>query len=271
MEKAFKILFPITLILGFGLLFFDNIQWIGVSVLAFFQPLILLYYITFFKRSISNENVNYRFKTPFLIFLIITISLIPIEVIFKLMHYPFGSLIVIASYFTGLLTIVFGVIYLVLNRNNLYRVSYEFIVLIIPVVALSYNFINNSVKKDFVKDFHDNYISLNYIKIRLKNQNSFSDPRKDSLYNQLEKAKENLIVNTGGVNENGIIIGWMNKSKPEYLLNHSGLINQLMISNYVTDFNKKNLREAKTVMNYLIVFTNIQNELLLNSNKSKVK
>lgn len=266
MNNLFKYLFIISLISGIILFSINETKILGLILLFIFQPSFLLFYITFFNWKIGEENLTIKFRTPFIVSMLLTIIFEILHSTLQVMHWPGFNLLKFLTFTFGLLTCLLAIIYLFVNRKNLRsRLVYELIIFMIPILTLfmSYFFMNSVNKQDYLKALNEKYISLNRISIKLQEKNIDNFTKTDSLINYIDIKKQHLIQESGGMDSDKIVKGGLNTAIPRIYLQTSKPFQKIFNSELIDEKLKQQLRESQTVYNCLNTLTEIQIELLL--------
>jgi len=259
MKKKLQVLFFVLLALGMALTPFRETRPFGFLFLCVIQPIIALYYISLFKKTESVESNNLQLRIPFLILVQITFVSLCFQRLFMTMHWPFGGPMNVLSFVLTVITLLFGLIYVILNRKIIQSVFvFELVMITMPVLLFVGIYMpTNYSRTQYSEALHKQYQDLNEIENSL-----YLNAKMDTLFDLttvdfISKEKKETIDFLGGINEDGVIIGSLRK---------------FYIEDIELDFKRKNREDLvdeikranpETTIEYLNAFTKLQIDILL--------
>jgi len=262
-KKILQILFFVLLAAGTALTPFRETRPFGFLFLCIIQPIIALYYISLFKQTESFETNALQLRIPFLILIQITFVSMCFQRLFKSMHWPFGGPMNVFSFALAIITLLFSLVYIILNRKVLKSIFvFEFAMLAMPVLLFIGIYLPTHYSTtQYSEALNNQYQDLNQIQYAL-----YKNAKKDSLIDVttidfISTVKKNKIDMSGGVEEDGMIIGSLHKFYVEDLewefrmKKREDLIDKIRSEN------------PETVIEYLNALTKLQIDLLLEVNK----
>jgi hypothetical protein len=261
-KKTLQLIFGLVLIIGLGLSFFKVTRLFGSLLLSVIQPFIALYYISLFKKEESEPNLELKLRIPLLISLQFIFVLLPIKYFFMAMHYPFGFVINTLLFALTIISLILGIGFIVLNRKTIRSVFiFEFVIMTIPVLL----FLGIHSRIDYSRNDYSEMLNKEYTDLCKIENTLYKQAQKDttvdlSQVDIVQAMKQNSIVNSGGFNENGQVIGSLQKVDEG---ENRFIIRNLKDDSLAAVINK----EPTIIIDYLNRLTKIQIDLLLKEKK----
>ena len=259
MNNLVKKLIPILAVLGAVLLAIPETKSAGFIILMVLEPLILIFAIVIFKNDIEQKNLKYR--KSLINIILINAGVIVMFTLFKIQHWPGKGAILALSALLSLLAILIGLLYLSKNRRELnYLFIYEFILIIFPALLIMWYLIPTKTSTN---------VSLKYEGVLTQSTRTLEGFNKSMIdsncffeeYQKLAEIKQFVIVETGGIDETGMMVGYLtpvdNRFKDRF---------DFMTFLGTTDINeslKQQLNQVKNAGEVVHILTLMQSDLLL--------
>jgi hypothetical protein len=262
-KKKLQVLFFVLLAVGIALTPFRETRPFGFLFLCVIQPIIALYYISLFKQTECVETNGLQLRIPFLILLQITFVSFCFQRLFRSMHWPFGGPMNVLSFALAIITLFFGLFYIILNRKVLKSVFvFEFAMLAMPVLLFVGIYLPTHYSTtQYSEALNKQYQDLNQIEHTL-----YLSAKKDTLFDFttvdfISQEKAHAIERSGGVEEGGGIVGGLYSF---YIEDIEWKFNRNKKGELIDKIKREH---PETVIEYLNVLTKLQIDLLLKEKK----
>ena len=257
MNKLLKLSVPLLAIIGIVLLAIGQQKNIGLLMTFFLTPIFLIYVLINLKKEIKHFDTKLR--TVLIPTVIINVLFIVLQVIFKTQHYPGAGIFRIIGGFLSVASLIVGLIYFIVNRKSQTTTfTYELILLLFPAFIFIWYLIPFNVPPQLNQE----YVKMINVSIQ---QNEFTNSKlaDTSCINPnlelVRELKKDIILNTGGLNEQGELYGFYNQSVPVIIRPKEGQIKELPIDNIL----KEQLLKARIAGDAVFILTQIETQLLV--------
>lgn len=257
-KNILLILFFVFLAIGIVFTFFRETKVYSFFFVLIVQPIIALYYISIFKKEETEKNRTLILRYPLLILLQSTFIVLLIKYLFMAMHWPGAVIVKLLLFVFSIVTVLFAIGFVVVNRKIIQSIFVvEFVLMVLPILL----FLGMYAPTDFSRAEHlvalnHQYDDLEQIKTTLSKQVAKDTSIDLSKIRTLEEIKTNTIRNNGGINEDGEIIGSLEKMGEE---ENRFLVRKLQNDSLTAIINQRPV----VVIEYLSRLTKLQIDLLL--------
>lgn len=264
-KKNLRILFFVVLAIGFGLYLFPSTKPFGRLILCFIQPLIALYYISFFYKEQNQYTDLLVLRYPLLLMMQITFVCISILSLFSIMHWPFFGPVFVMTFAVSVIALILSILYLILNKKVLQSAFlFEVIVLALPILIFMGGYQPDTVnKKEYVTELNEQYISLNKIEYSLYKKAEKDNLMDLSIINKIDSIKLNAIDQHGGMNDDGYVKGSVDPVDQLQWSEDMAFSKMEPMSSQM----KFKLMRSGMLIEYLNALTELQIEILLQEKK----
>lgn len=257
MNRFLKIFIPVFALAGVTLLAIGQGKNIALLMLFYLMPIILIYALYNTKNELSR--VNTKFKLTLFTIIITNTIFISLRLLLKIQHFPGVGILDIVCVLLSIISLIVGLIYFIKNRDNINTTfTYELILILFPTLMFMwrytpFNFYNQSniEQKTLIMTSINQLESIN---ITLKDTSC-----RCSEIEFINELKQDLIVNSGGLNETGEIINFYSKSAQVVIKQRESDVKKLNVSIELLN----QLIDTRITGEAVFILTQIENELIV--------
>lgn len=257
MKWLFRLLVPITALAGVLLYYLSEDKNLALFLFWVLVPVFSIYILLSVKNSTFEQGS--RIGRTLMISATLNVLSIFLVILFKTQHYPGANFFRLLTIFTSIVNLIVGLAYFVSNRKQL---SNQTVHLLILILFPSFLFFWQYAPQQAPYKSKVEYRELVSQAIKQLSQNNtllYPLQDNDSTLHALKNIKRQIITNTGGLTEEGDILGFYSKSFIYELKNTQDFFNNLDVNKNL----KHDLFSSRTTGDAIWILTQIEQDWII--------